>query len=212
MKIYAPLLPLSFLLLVSSCKKTTEGYNFTYSGTVELYEDIHFEPTGTTEGSTYLWTFGDGSTSTEKNPTHVYTKVPYDSTIYALKSETITLTVNGDESRKVIKELQVYPNASLVAGNHSWTGGKYVSYIYSTGEREETPAPDTSFAITYVSSTSINLGGEILNFNGFSNSYGMCRSGYVSTQISYDKNYIYFAKNVSGGLGGSTYLYYKTHR
>lgn len=51
--------------------------------------------------STYLWTFGDGATSTMSTPTHTYS---------ALGTYTVTLTVNGEVSNMVTRVLDVYWN------------------------------------------------------------------------------------------------------
>lgn len=43
------------------------------SGTIPLA--VNFSDSSMGEGLTYLWNFGDGTTSTEKNPSHTFTKV-----------------------------------------------------------------------------------------------------------------------------------------
>jgi len=54
------------------------------SGTTPLI--VHFKDTSANGPSSWLWTFGDGTTSTDQNPTHTYT---------APGNYTVSLSVNG---------------------------------------------------------------------------------------------------------------------
>lgn len=43
---------------------------------IEIGQEVTFKPFGDTEGDTFLWDFGDSTTSTEKSPTHTYKTLP----------------------------------------------------------------------------------------------------------------------------------------
>lgn len=43
---------------------------------VEIGQEVVFKPSGDTGGTSFLWDFGDGSTSTEESPTHTYKALP----------------------------------------------------------------------------------------------------------------------------------------
>lgn len=64
------------LLFVSSCKpdpvKPSPVAEFSYSGNTQAPATIIFT-NSSTNASTYEWNFGDGGSSTEKNPSHIYT-------------------------------------------------------------------------------------------------------------------------------------------
>jgi PKD repeat protein len=83
---YVPIsksIPAIIILLIGcslfSCKKTakttaktTATYDFYYTGTTTVGSKIHFFSTAPVTSS-FLWTFGDGSTSTDSVPDHIYT-------------------------------------------------------------------------------------------------------------------------------------------
>jgi len=61
-------------VVLMSCQKTPDA-QFTASKTAALVgEEISFT-NSTINGSTYLWDFGDASTSTDQNPKHTYAKI-----------------------------------------------------------------------------------------------------------------------------------------
>lgn len=43
---------------------------------VEIGQEVVFKPSGDTGGASFLWDFGDGSTSAEESPTHTYKALP----------------------------------------------------------------------------------------------------------------------------------------
>jgi PKD repeat protein len=72
------LLPLFFIasltIIVSSCKKDPVPVAvFTFTGDNKPSPCIVSFSNTSTDASTYLWNFGDGTTSTDQNPTHTYT-------------------------------------------------------------------------------------------------------------------------------------------
>lgn len=92
---------LTILLLgVLSCKKhsTSSSLDFTYSGTPNVGYLVTFQCT--TGAGSYLWTFGDGSKSTDPKPNHSYA--------YA-SSFVVTLVVNNDSAKKITKTIVIGP-------------------------------------------------------------------------------------------------------
>jgi len=75
----------SFTLSPIRCKQDSVGFNASpQTGYVPL--TVQFNDTSSFNGTSYLWDFGDGTNSTERNPTHKYTKVGiYD----------VTFTISG---------------------------------------------------------------------------------------------------------------------
>ena len=111
------LLTLGIGLVISSCKKTTDPVNpkiegdalFTY---VANGLEVTFTNTSTVSG-TYAWDFGDGETSTDKNPVHTY----------AHKGEyTVALTVkdsNGD-NHDISTKITVDKSSPVVLDDNSF--------------------------------------------------------------------------------------------
>jgi PKD repeat protein len=66
----------SFVLItVTSCKKKEVVPSFDVNQSKTVDEDFQFSFTNSTENATkYEWDFGDGNTSSETNPKHVYSK------------------------------------------------------------------------------------------------------------------------------------------
>jgi PKD repeat protein len=59
--------------------------------------EIHFTDESTGAVTSWLWDFGDGQTSTEQNPTHVYLKNGY---------YTVTLKVAGAKGNDTVKKVE----------------------------------------------------------------------------------------------------------
>ncbi|MFC9449598.1 collagenase ColA [Bacillus cereus] len=106
---------------------TIVNMNGPYSGIVN--EEIHFHSDGTTSENgkviSYLWNFGDGTTSTEANPTHVYgEKGTYtveltvkDSRGKESKEQTKVTVKQDPQTGGSLEEEKVLPFNTLVKGN-----------------------------------------------------------------------------------------------
>lgn len=105
-----------------ACKKETPEVkpNFRVKKTAYyLLEPVEF--LNTSDEGTFLWDFGDKTSSTEANPTHTYTK----SGTY-----TVTLTVNGQQAE--VKTITVFATlSSYVVVNDTGFDGLEVTAFYS---------------------------------------------------------------------------------
>lgn len=117
---YILLSAIAIFTIISSCKKQdddsatpnstcTQEANF--SAIVDsVGEQMQFTDASTGEVASYLWQFGDGSTSTDKNPTHQYT-MPGE--------KNVCLTVaNADGKCSVQKCLMIAVPVAAVAVEH----------------------------------------------------------------------------------------------
>jgi PKD repeat protein len=102
------------------------------SGTIPF--TIQFTDTSSNTPTSWLWSFGDGSSSTEKNPAHIYT---------AAGTYTVSLTATNEAG-----------NNSNVASNYI-TANAVKTYTMGTTRPagDETAAPDVTSTITAVQTT-----------------------------------------------------------
>jgi PKD repeat protein len=89
-------------LLFASCKKEENtpapvaSFNITSDDTLYVSETFSFSNTSTGADS-YIWSFGDGTTSTAVSPTKSYTDYDFDNCIESF-TITLTATKNGKTS------------------------------------------------------------------------------------------------------------------
>lgn len=102
-KKYQSFLFVTVLFLCANCKKIAP--DFTYSPEApKAGETVTFTNT-TTEGENWNWTFGDGGTSTAKNPTKVYRKPGvYD----------VTLRVDSNDHFIKTKQITIYDTVPAI--------------------------------------------------------------------------------------------------
>ena len=95
-------------VLFASCKKEVTpvaDFSYTYNKyNTSKVDTFYFGDTLnisnlSTDGSTFLWNFGDGTTSTEKNPRKVYTHVTGQGEFVSFPI-TLTATNNGKSATK----------------------------------------------------------------------------------------------------------------
>ncbi|MCD6010986.1 MAG: cell surface protein [Flavipsychrobacter sp.] len=138
---------LSFLLFIAGlvclqpgCKKKNVVPNFEITvspGPRNFVHELHISSTlSKASGYTYLWTFGDGTTSTANEEVHYYK---------ATGVYTITLTINNDEAKKVSKVIGISPNLDFfmsgiplpgrsVSFNLKWLQLPDCSYLWDFGD------------------------------------------------------------------------------
>jgi PKD repeat protein len=120
------------LIGLTSCKKDPPTADFTF---VVNGKTATFTPEVTFTDS-YLWNFGDNSTSTEANPVHVYT-------MSGVFTATLTATGPGGNARAA-KSLTILPTIQeLLSGGPTATNGK--TWVLSTGSY---PADDGACSVT----------------------------------------------------------------
>lgn len=98
--------------------------NFTYLGD-KLGDSIYFSNQSTNGANTFLWTFGDGQTSIEENPKHVFNNI-------GKYNVTLVVSNNGNNTVSISKEINVYPIS--LSNLHNALSGNYnanVHHIYT---------------------------------------------------------------------------------
>lgn len=144
---------LIFALAIAGCKKESKNpkpespkqYDFSYSyidnsmyASHVVYYQFSFT-SNITDSSTFAWDFGDGATSTEPAPKHLYkAKATYH----------VTLTVNGDKQNSITKDLNISWSLPV---NISWQGLQLPGNIISF---HSTSRPDSSFLWNFGDGTS----------------------------------------------------------
>jgi hypothetical protein len=178
--------------------KTTSSLDFTYTGTLWVYDTIRFQ-SNASSSSTFLWKFGDGSTSTDSTPSHVYKSINYTGTSTML-ADTVTLVVNNDTAHAVVKVLKITPGASRLGGTWNWTGGFHMpNGLTVTGDTAHILA-DTTFSITVIDDSTISVWGETLPYSAVVSAYVNLWGyyGHMGSFVSYIHDTIFFANNFGG--------------
>ena len=148
---------------LQSChkKKNSNGpgnvtYDFSTGGNTLLGYTVTFQSTAPAT-STFLWSFGDGATSTTAYPTHVYTKVD---------SFTVILIVDGNSAKKVSKTIFIStpPNATIVAGmgGMKYWHGYIIADFQSPTLRDTLSVFTDQFTISVLNSTTLALKDDTL--------------------------------------------------
>lgn len=111
---------------------------------------VYSSPRQLPAGNKYQWSFGDGTSSSDPSPHHIYT----DTGIYL-----VSATVNNDQLSTISIKLAICKDplyTHLLAGLHAWQGTD--SEYNSTLSNIRTI--DTSFTITYVNAVTVAIAGE----------------------------------------------------
>ena len=177
------------VMLIASCAKepavsdiqaTVDGYSVTFTAAAQ-------------NADTYLWDFGDGQTSSEEAPVHVY---------LISGNYTVTLTASGRGGEvKATKQIEVLPSvAEMLSGGPVAANGKtwVLSSIYTEG-MEGGGAIDNSLSIVLPSMedmlTVIGLGEE------YDNEYTFYSDGRYKVDV---KNGIALVSSIYGMVTGTT--------
>ncbi len=151
-------------------------FDFTYSGSMKILDTTHFVSNAPTT-ATFLWKFGDGTTSTQPTPDHVYT---------IAMSYTVSLIVNNDSTHPISKPIKLTANTGRFVGSRHWTkesfGGPYPL--------------DTTFSIDAINDSAVRVWGEILPYNQH-NAYVNTFQTF-STMLFRRNDTLFFATNYWG--------------
>ncbi len=131
-----------------ACKKTSVDFTFTPSEP-KAGEAVRFSNLSSS-GEDWEWTFGDGSTSTLKSPSHVYKKPG---------TYRVILKVDKKNSLTATKELTVYDTIPTFVANDSvfyiykdytFTANVYNPYNYEMDLEWELPVPPVKAESNYI--------------------------------------------------------------
>jgi len=191
---------------------TSPTYTFFYSGNLWVGDSITFQSTAPAN-NTFLWTFGDGTTSTQAIPVHIYNSIPLINYNYA--ADTVSLIINNDTAHPIKKALQIAPGIQRVATMRTW---QRIHYAGPDNNVAAYPLPDTSFAINVISDMTISVLGNTLMYNpNYSQSPNYL---YISASLIYNPIKLTYS-NLSdtlklsvdqdgGALGGQDYTLYQS--
>lgn len=153
------------------------------SGTQMPDSAIHFY-SNVVDDSSFLWNFGDGTTSTDSTPNHSYV---------ADGSYTVTLTISSNPASVVTKTIIIYKDpvyTHLMGGLRLW----HHSYrlFRSDGSITYYPKPDVSIAIGYINPIEISFSAVTLYFVYTSDSVLTFGSSYIDNTGNTHSDSLYY--------------------
>jgi hypothetical protein len=163
-------------------------FTFYYTGVPIVGDSIFFHFYAyLPPGVSYLWTFGDGASSTDSIPYHIYT---------SNATFTVKLTINGNPANPDLwMQIPIYkdPIYTLQITNlRLWHGTDHQYYLNdSAAYNVRTTLPDSSFALTFINEVEISY--AYIDFT-FTPSMSSTDAIVFSAQPSsfYQSSYIYF--------------------
>jgi PKD repeat protein len=200
---------------VNAQPSVTTAYDFSYSGLAMVGSTITFSSTINTPVS-WLWTFGDGDTSSAASPQHIYSVAG----VY-----TATMTINGNVAKAVSKEIKIDKDpvyTHLVVGVRNWRHQTRI--VMSTPSDTTYNHPDEQFSVSYINPLAVIVKGNTLHYSSSSNDtvlvfYNSVQefSGhgrYTEWTLYFDRvrDSIHYVYAPSGSAGGQTYDHFYTKR
>lgn len=126
------------------------NFSFTPTGGAAPLTVVFTNLTTTPEYDSYFWEFGDGSTSTSTNPTHVYqsgsTEAPYTCSLQTTNSVT---GVPGSASYKYISASIPVVTAAFTFATTSNVAPFSVSFVNTSTNTSQTPTTTYKWSFTY---------------------------------------------------------------
>ena len=204
---------ISALLLLQGCSRGKnidygpDSWNFSISGDLYVGDTLKFQSTAP-DNSLFQWTFGDGNSSTQAQPRHVFYSIPYNSG--GIISDTVTLVVNNDIYHAVVKPINLKPAVPRISKNWSWTGGYFKKYGNCCPTITDHTLNDTTFAISKVDDYTINVWGVSLPFLADSNYFSnvKARPPYNATYVIYKPDTLFFLQSSGDSAGGVMVSYF----
>ena len=150
---------LAFILIsgifVSGCKKNNiKVYDFKLVGDTLTGHEIQFVPDKSIAGSSsFLWNFGDSTTSTLPSPTHTFQKYG---------SFYVSLIINNDSTHTIEKYITIYKDPVFT----SQMAGTWTFHHYYTGPPTHISqfVGETTLHITYVNMVTILIGADTFSY------------------------------------------------
>lgn len=186
------ILLLAMLPLGSCYKNATQPYNFHWKGDLYLTDSLHLfadipspKPT-----DTYLWTFGDGTTSKEKDPVHYFDKLP-------TFNDTITLNLQRDGQTYVISKSVTFSGGGRrLVGARTWTGTRWEPH-FMPGIFVYTALPDSVFVVSLVDENNVLFGNSKLSYLP---GEGCFQDQSGKLVVNLDRTKLYFAYMKAGNM------------
>jgi len=179
-------------------KKST--FDISYSGNQFIGDTIRFQSSAP-YGKKLTWKFGDGTTSTETSPQHVYYHVPYVGN--TIVEDTVTMIVDNDIYQPNIKLLLLKPGIQKLVANFNWSGGRFTLHGNCCPALTDHVLNDTIFMISAVDEYTIGAWGSSLPYLPDSNYYSNERvtGRYNAVWVAYTPDTLFF-KQRSGTKDG----------
>jgi len=157
------------VLILYGCQKTNNNPDFSYNGTLAIGSPITFK-CSFADSPNVFWILGDGTFSNQNSPTNTYNTIG----LYL-----VSLIANNDSLHPITKILNIVSGSYRVAGNWRWKSG----YTWRNGNTAKTQViDDTTFHITLINDTTINIGGQNLSGIGLNFSYYKDAYNYIQIQ------------------------------
>lgn len=146
------------LISISGCENkkdtpTPTPYSFSYTGSTYAEQTINFT-SNAIPGSNFTWKFGDGTSSAEANPAHVYS---------AAGTYKVTLSNPTDSVTKTIKIGVDSVKMSKVTSTRIWHHSYH--FIHFPSDDTTYYYGDTSFSVFYVDPVTVAVGTDTLLYS-----------------------------------------------
>jgi hypothetical protein len=134
--------------------KNNPPYNFSYPPNYYLYIPVTFT-SNAPANSTFIWLFGDGTSSTLASPTHVFHSC----------DGMVALVINNN--LPIVKHLALNLNLQSLTGTKTW---RVTKQIISNTTDTTYNLNDTAFGFTYINNDTLSVLGMYLSRSAY-NSY-----------------------------------------
>jgi PKD domain-containing protein len=147
----------------SACKKNQSGPQPTVNYSIAVSGDTVSFTNLTTGASTYKWDFNDGTTSTDKNPVHVYPhKGKYVPTLYAISASGVS--AEGSTVIHISKTSPIRLNDNTLSDWDTLTANVYISGTGGGSFRKAKFDYDASYVYFYIEMNATVADDNIFDF------------------------------------------------
>ncbi len=182
-------------------------YNITYTGDLRIGEVIQFQ-TDAPSTSTFQWSFGDGQTSIEPSPKHIYYRPAAKGA--TIVEDTVTVIIDNDIYHPNKITLLLTPPVPKVTGTRTWKGGFFSLHANCCPGLNDHSLNDTLFNVINVNPSTVRSWGVNLPYLADSNYFSNERSvgRYNATYVQYTKDTIFFWQRSGTDTGWAEVRYH----